>query len=113
MTSVQGWGTFRTGKRLTAGILLVFMLLQGRLLAESCLGPTYAEPGCSGACGPSYCQDVSFAEDGTLFQCCPPGAGLPELPELLNPITLAVLFGLGLLAFRFLKNERLSGSGGV
>ena len=68
-------------------------------LAENgCSGPVYLEPTCNNKCTQDKCHDVSFNQDGTLFQCCPPVA-VPELPGWVNPFYLALLISGGFLAW--------------
>ncbi|MBY0371914.1 hypothetical protein K2X33_14610 [bacterium] len=36
-----------------------------------CQGPVYAfDPTCASNCPPAECQDVSFGQDGSEYQCC-------------------------------------------
>ncbi len=63
-----------------------------------CAPPDYLEPTCALACAQEKCHDVSFNQDGTLFECCPPVA-VPELPEWINPFYLALFLSVGFLAW--------------
>jgi hypothetical protein len=58
---------------------------------EECSGPTYNESTCAAACTQDKCQDVSFNQDGSEFQCCPPEAQTPELPKSVGPFALALV----------------------
>ncbi len=70
---------------------------------DSCSGPTYVEPTCGGICIQANCHDVSFNQDGTLFQCCPPPTAVPELPGWVNPFYLALFLSLGFWAWNSRK----------
>lgn len=69
---------------------------------DGCSGPVYQYPNCAAngvspvMCAQEKCHDVSFNQDGTLFQCCPPTA-VPEFPEWVNPFHLALLLSVGFL----------------
>ena len=79
-------------------LVVLMMLMGGNLVAEDdCAGPTYVNPSCSNECPLEDCQDISFAQDATLFQCCPPADKVPELPNGMGPLTLVFIF-LGLSA---------------
>lgn len=63
---------------------------------DGCTGPVYLEPTCNLQCSQTACHDVSFNQDGTLFQCCPP-TSIPELPAWVNPFYLALFISIGFL----------------
>lgn len=89
--------------------LLGWILLAGLLftipsMAEPiCSGATYPEPTCGGDCALSNCHDISFNQEGTVFQCCFSAAAVPELPSWLNPFTLALLLSVLMLKVRRLR----------
>ncbi len=88
-------------------IVLIFWLAMPitAFAEDGCSGPTYAEPTCGGAgvnCPQTDCHDVSFNQDGTLFQCCPP-TSVPEFPGWVNPFYLALLLSLGFWAWNSQK----------
>lgn len=79
-------------KKTLLHILIVFSLAAGATAygEAGCSGATYTNSNCDDACAQSACQDVSFNQDGSLFQCCPPGASTPELPPGFNFLYLAL-----------------------
>lgn len=53
---------------LCLGFLLMTPLRS--LHAEHCSGETFSNPTCDAKCPIRECQDVSFSQDATSFQCC-------------------------------------------
>ncbi len=54
---------------------IAFILISLNLKAEpGCEGSIYREPTCEGECSDEHCQDISFGQDGSEFQCCEPTA---------------------------------------
>lgn len=105
-------GRETTMTRMTSRALLHWALVAGILMTplaraeEDCAGPIYANPSCSAACPLEDCQDVSFGQDGSQYQCCPPAtASVPELPGGMGPLTLVFLF-LGLSGLLWLWRRR-------
>jgi hypothetical protein len=73
---------------------------------EECSGPTYTNSMCQDGsgiaqCPPNKCHATNDDPNPFSFQCCPPTAGVPELPEALGPFTLA----LALLGLLYLKKR--------
>lgn len=89
---------------------LSFLLLLGSFgvitpaRAESdCAPPSYYESTCGAVCTQDKCQDVSFSQDGSEFQCCPPPPPpAPELPPGFGPFMLALVF----MAMLYLRHKR-------
>ena len=82
------------------------------LAEDGCAGPVYIYPNCStdgitATCAQEKCHDVSFNQDGTLFQCCPPVA-VPEFPGWVNPFYLALLLSLGFLFWNSRRHPQVS-----
>lgn len=77
-----------------------FHFLSGHSIAEpKCSGPTYGDDQTCGGlnvnCPLAKCQDVSFSEDGTKFQCCSTDADAPKRSPLVIGgivLLLAALF---------------------
>lgn len=72
--------------------------------AESdCAPPDYYESTCGAVCAQDKCQDVSFAQDGSVFECCPPPPPpAPELPQSFGPFALALVF----MAMLYIRHKR-------
>ncbi len=92
--------------RLSFGLVLLFgsFAVVTKVHAEAdCAPPSYYESTCGAVCTQAKCQDVSFAQDGSEFQCCPPPPPpAPELPQGLGPFALALVF----LAMLYWRNKR-------
>lgn len=95
-------------KRLTILLLAIHFFGVAPSFADVCSGPTYESADCDGQCIQKNCWDVSPGQDGSLFQCCPPGAAAPELPQALSPFLLAIVVIAGALVVRFLKLKKRS-----
>jgi hypothetical protein len=85
------------------GLLLVASLFfhSPARAEDDCAGPFYQESTCAGNCPQDKCHDQSVDQNGSEFQCCPPSAATPELPEGFGPFALALVF----LTFLFLRKR--------
>ena len=87
-----------------AFFILALALSTNGMAEDGCAPPDYLEPTCNLDCPQEKCHDVSFNQDGTLFQCCPP-VSIPELPEWVNPLYLALFLSIGFLAWNSRKEK--------
>jgi hypothetical protein len=77
-------------------LLPLFLLFTSHAVAKNdpgCSGDySPYDPECGGVCSTQFCIDESDNGDGSQYQCCPPGAGTPELPIWFGPFLLATVF---------------------
>lgn len=76
------------------GLALALLFPLKMALGESCAGSTFPEPTCGATCEQAYCQDVSFGQDGSVFQCC-----ISETPKGMIYFLTALFIFVGLFLF--------------
>lgn len=96
-------------RRLLPFILVLGLGFAPSAFADDCAGPIYEfDPNCGGLnvnCLQADCWDISFGQDGSEYQCCPPFPETPELP-FGNFAWLALFSLLGFAAWEFVQGRR-------